>query len=54
MSALRPTNFISASFGSMSAILALGGLAASALLSQRYAGADKFSAAAAVRQFPAV
>ncbi|KAI0655108.1 hypothetical protein C8Q70DRAFT_924357 [Cubamyces menziesii] len=47
LSALRPTNFISASFGSMSAILALGGLAASALLSQRYAGADKFSAAAA-------
>ncbi|KAH9898370.1 hypothetical protein C8Q73DRAFT_788557 [Cubamyces lactineus] len=47
VSALRPANFISASFGSMSAILALGGLAASALLSQRYAGADKFSAAAA-------
>ncbi|KAI9063092.1 hypothetical protein FKP32DRAFT_1758632 [Trametes sanguinea] len=43
ISTLRPTNPVSASFGSLAVTLALSGVGSSSLLLQRYADADKYS-----------
>ncbi|KAI0669867.1 hypothetical protein C8Q78DRAFT_1079779 [Trametes maxima] len=47
ISSLRHNNPVSACFGSLSVVLALGALASGALLLQRYSGADKYTASTA-------
>ncbi|KAI0651886.1 hypothetical protein C8Q79DRAFT_935288 [Trametes meyenii] len=47
ISSLHDNNPISACFGSLSVVLALGALASGALLLQRYSGADEYTATAA-------